>query len=205
MTTTFIILFVVVFAWLKWWGKSSEASPPTQIGQPPKAGQPPKEDPQARHLRKTIEFAKAQHQTLKKIQREQDIWQRQFGESQADKLDHLSGAEFEEFLAGLLRGLGYAVELTATTGDYGADLILTKDRQRIAVQAKRYQGSVGVQAVQEALSGQAYYRCDAAWVVTTGSFTPNARQLAVKAGVKMMGRTELGKLIAQNTLKTGRG
>ena len=59
-----------------------------------------------------------------------------------------------------MRGQGYAVELTATTGDYGADLILTKDRQRIAVQAKRYRGSVGVQAVQEGLSGQAYYRCE---------------------------------------------
>jgi len=52
------------------------------------------------------------------------------------------------------------VDLTATTGDYGADLILTKDRQRIAVQANRYRGSVGVQAVQEGLSGQAYYRCE---------------------------------------------
>jgi hypothetical protein len=123
---------VAVFAWLKWWGESSEASPPTQIGQPPKAGQPPKEDPQARHLRKTMEFAKAQHQALKKSQREQDTWDRQFGESQADELSHLSGEEFEEFLAGLFRGLGYAAELTATTGDYGADLILSKERQRIA-------------------------------------------------------------------------
>ena len=52
------------------------------------------------------------------------------------------------------------MELTATTGDYGADLILTKDRQRIAVQAKRYRGGVGVQALREGLSGQAYYRCE---------------------------------------------
>ena len=57
--------------------------------------------------------------------------------------------EFEEFLAGLFRAQGYTAELTSTTGDYGADLILSKDGRCIAVQAKRYVGSVGVAAVQE--------------------------------------------------------
>jgi len=104
MTTTFIILFVVVFAWLKWWGKSGEAFPPTQIGQTPKTEQPPMEDPQALHLRKTMEFAKAQHQTLKQNQWEQDTRHRQFGESQADKQNRLSVAGFEEFLADCCAG-----------------------------------------------------------------------------------------------------
>jgi len=54
-------------------------------------------------------------------------------------------------------------------------LILHKDHQRIAVQAKCYTGSVGVAAVQEALSGMAYYQCQTAWVITTGNYTIHLR------------------------------
>jgi restriction system protein len=186
-----------MLGWLKWWGKSDAAPATAQVEQQPK------EDPQVRHIRKTMEFAKAQQRSLKLNQWKKEAWERQFANAQVDELDGLSGEEFEGFLEGLFREFGYEVELTAISGDYGADLILTKDRQRIAVQAKRYRGSVGVQAVQEALSGQAYYRCNSAWVVTTGTFTPNALELAAKSSVKMIGRTELGKLMAQSTRKTG--
>jgi restriction system protein len=113
--------------------------------------------------------------------------------------------EFEEFLAGLFRAQGYAAELTPTSGDYGADLILSKEGQRIAVQAKRYVGSVGVQAVQEALSGQAYYQCHTAWVISTGVFTTNALELAEKSGVRMIGRSDLGNLMAQHTAESKNG
>jgi len=166
---------------------------------------PSKEERDAHHLRNTLQFAKDQHRVLSKKQREQDAWQRQFGAAQAAELDQLSGVEFEEFLAGLFRAQGYAAELTPTTGDYGADLILSKDGRRIAVQAKRYVGSVGVAAVQEALSGMAYYQCQAAWVITTGAFTPNALELAEKSGVKMVGRSEIGNLMAQHKAKANNG
>jgi restriction system protein len=56
--------------------------------------------------------------------------------------------------------------------------------------------------VQEALSGKAYYQCDAAWVVTTGAFTTNAFELAKKSGVKMIGRSDIGNLMAQHIAKT---
>ena len=138
-------------------------------------------------------------------QRTQAAWQRRFGAAQAAELDQLTGVEFEEFLAGLFRAQGYTAKLTPTTGDYGADLILSKDGQQIAVQAKRYTGSVGVQAVQEALSGQAYYKCHTAWVITTGTFTINALELAKKSGVKMIGRSDIGNLMAQGKGKTENG
>lgn len=172
-------------------------TPPAQPSEPPT-----KEDREARHLNNTLQFAKDQHRVLSKKQREQDAWQRQFGAAQAAELDSLSGVEFEEFLAGLFRAQGYAAELTPTSGDYGADLILNKDGRRIAVQAKRYVGSVGVAAVQEALSGMAYYQCHTAWVIATSAFTPNALELAKKSGVKMIGRSEIGNLMAQHKAKT---
>lgn len=197
MKDLFLFLFFAGIAWLVWRAFVSKPTPTTQPGD-----LPPTEDPQKRHLRNTLEFAKTQHKILTKKQREQDAWQQAYGHAKASELDLHSGTEFEEFLAGLFRAQGYSAELTPVTGDYGADLILSKDGQRIAVQAKRYVGSVGVSAVQEALSGQAYYQCDTAWVVTTGTFTANAQELAKKSGVKMIGRSDIGNLMAQHTAKT---
>ncbi len=200
MKDLFIYLFFAGIAWLVWRAFTGKSAPPAQVSEPPA-----KEDREARHLNNALQFAKDQHRVLSKQKREQDAWQRRFGAAQAAELDQLSGVEFEEFLAGLFRAKGYAAELTPTTGDYGADLILSKDGRRIAVQAKRYVGSVGVAAVQEALSGMAYYQCDTAWVITTGAFTPNALELAEKSGVKMIGRSEIGNLMAQHKAKTNNG
>ena len=200
MKDLFLFLIFAGIAWLVWWAFTRKPTPPAQASEPPS-----KKDMEARHLRNTLQFAKDQHRILSKKQCEHDAWQRQFGAAQAAELDQLTGVEFEEFLAGLFRAQGYAAELTPTSGDYGADLILSKDGRRIAVQAKRYMGSVGVQAVQEALSGQAYYKCHTAWVITTGAFTTNALELAQKSGVKMIGRSDIGNLMAQHTAKTKNG
>ena len=196
MNDLILFLFFAGIAWLVWRAFTGKPTSSAPVGE-----QPSKEDREARHLSNTLQFAKDQHKVLSKKQREQDAWQQQFGAAQAAELDSLSGVEFEEFLAGLFRAQGYTAELTPASGDYGADLILSKDGQRIAVQAKRYVGSVGVAAVQEALSGMAYYKCHTAWVITTGAFTPNALELAEKSGVKMIGRSEIGNLMAQHKAK----
>ncbi|MFI3220530.1 MAG: restriction endonuclease [Methylococcales bacterium] len=133
---------------------------------------PAKPDPHARYLRDTLHFAKQQHKQLQDKHHERERWQQHYGSLHIDELKKLSGVEFENYLAELFTHHGYTVETTPVTGDYGADLILYKDQQRIAIQAKYYTGSVGVSAVQEALSGMAYYRCHSAWVVTTGTPPP---------------------------------
>jgi HJR/Mrr/RecB family endonuclease len=156
-----------------------------------------KQDPQSRYLRDTLAFSKQQHNELRHKQNEHERWQRHYGSLHVDELKKLSGTEFEDYLAVLFKSHGYQVETTPLTGDYGADLILNKDRQRIAVQAKCYTGSVGVSAVQEALSGMAYYQCHSAGVVTTGNYTANAVELARQSRVRLLSRNELGQLIVQ--------
>ncbi len=154
-------------------------------------------DKLARYQKDGLAFAKQKHREASQKQHEQAAWDRRYGQQQAAELCRLSGTEFEEYLAGLFQQLGYRVELTTTSGDYGADLLLSKQGQRIAVQAKCYSGSVGVSAVQEALAGMAYYQCQSAWVVTTGNFTPNAIELAKKSNARLVESTELGKWIKQ--------
>jgi len=155
------------------------------------------QDPQARHLRDTVAFTKQQHKELRHKQNEHERWQRHYGSLHIDELKKLSGIEFEDYLAELFKSHGYQVQMTPLTGDYGADLILHKDQHLTAVQAKCYTGSVGVTAVQEALSGMAYYSCHSAWVVTTGNYTVNAVELARQSKVRLLGSNELGKLILQ--------
>ena len=153
--------------------------------------------PEVQNLRDTLNFAKQQSKDLCHKQSEHELWQIRYGSIHIDQLKNLSGIEFEDYLAKLFNTHGYQVEKTPKTRDYGADLILHKDQQRVAVQAKCYTGSVGVAAVQEALSGMAYYRCQSAWVVTTGNYTNNAVELAQQANVRLIDRKELGKLILQ--------
>lgn len=99
------------------------------------------------------------------------------------QLNSLSGEEFEMFLKAHFIKLGYRVSLTPKSGDFGADLILKKNGEKIIVQAKRYKNSVGISAVQEVIGAKAYYKGNKALVVTNSYFTPAAKELAGKTGV----------------------
>ncbi len=94
------------------------------------------------------------------------------------EVDKMKGKVFEEYLQVLLRNKGYKVNLTAATGDYGADLVLSTKDKKIIVQAKRYKKKVGLKAVQEVVSAKSYYKADECWVVTNNYFTEPAVKLA---------------------------
>jgi restriction system protein len=100
-------------------------------------------------------------------------------------------------LSTLFRRLGYRVEVTQLRGDYGADLVVTNDTKRTAVQAKRLSKRVGVKAVQEAAAAKGFYRCDSALVVADREFTQQAQKLARANRVELWGREVLvSKLLA---------
>jgi HJR/Mrr/RecB family endonuclease/uncharacterized protein (DUF697 family) len=112
-----------------------------------------------------------------------------------DRVDRMTGEEFEEFLACCFRNVGYAVEMTPKTGDFGADLILSKAGKKTVIQAKRYQGKVGNSAVQEVVSAVKYYGAQDAIVITNSKFTSNAHKLAQANGVQLWGREQLIDLV----------
>ena len=72
-------------------------------------------------------------------------------------VDKMTGEDFERFLGELFKHRGFKVSYTATSGDYGADLILKDGEDVIAVQAKRYSSTVGVKAVQEIIGAVKMY------------------------------------------------
>ena len=106
-------------------------------------------------------------------------------------VDGMSGREFEDFLSAYFESLGYRVEATPASNDYGVDLLCRDREEYIAVQAKRYSGTVGVHAVQELLSGMAYYQTEKGLVVTNAYFSRQARELAEKGGIELWDRDDL--------------
>jgi restriction system protein len=110
-----------------------------------------------------------------------------------DGVDEMTGWEFERWLRGFLQRTGYRVEATPYRGDFGADLILTWNSIRIAVQAKRSSQLVGVRAIQEVVAAKAYYDCERAMVITNSYYTEQAMILARANGVRLRSRDDLAK------------
>ena len=108
----------------------------------------------------------------------------------------MTGEEFEIHLMNLLKRLGYTdICGTPTTGDQGADVLAKKEGRKIVIQAKKYSGSVGNDAVQEVLGALHFYCGDEAWVVTNSAFTQSAKELSQRTGIRLIDGHELARLI----------
>lgn len=103
--------------------------------------------------------------------------------------DNMDGWEFEKWCAEWLRQNGFDnVIVTPGSGDYGIDIIACKDNAKYGIQCKRYKGSVGWHAVEEAKAGAEYWRCQRAVVLTNSNFTKQAIEGAGRIGVELWDR-----------------
>lgn len=116
------------------------------------------------------------------------------------QIDSLSGKEFEEYLKLLFEKMGYSVELTKVSGDFGADLILKKKKEHIIVQSKCFSKTVGVKAVQEIIGARRHYGADDAVVVTNNYFSKEAQTLALENDVKLVDRDLLLRIVQKNNV-----
>ena len=101
----------------------------------------------------------------------------------------MEGTTYEHYVGNRLSIEGFTnIQYTRRTGDFGGDIIcLDPNGVKTCVQCKRYQENVGVDGVQEAISGRIYYQCERAIVISNMSYTPAAKELAEKAGVELRG------------------
>lgn len=111
------------------------------------------------------------------------------------EIDKMDGIQFERYLSTLFKKLGYKVQVTRASGDFGADLVLIRENKKIIVQAKRYKSNVGIKAVQEIASAKLHYKATDAWVVTNSFFTNAAVKLAKSNHVHLINRNDLIELI----------
>ncbi len=110
-------------------------------------------------------------------------------------MDLMEGHEFEYYCAELLRRTGFLeVEVTKGSGDYGVDILAERDGVTYAIQCKRYDGPVGVKAVQEAYAGRDYYDRMVGAVMTNQYFTRPAVEVARKLKILLWDRGYLDSM-----------
>ncbi len=108
----------------------------------------------------------------------------------------INGKDFENLLYRLYEKMGYEIQLTGKSGDQGADLIVAKGKNRIAIQAKCYKNNlVNNKAIQEAVASKGIYNCNIATVVTNSDFTSGAIELAKANNVYLINGKKLKELL----------
>lgn len=133
------------------------------------------------------------------------------------RLGELSPAGFEQLAGRLLIAAGFHdVEVLGRSGDGGIDCVGTYRLSLVSfptyVQCKRYQGSVGPDKVRD-LRGAMVGRGDRGLLITTGTFTKDARSEATRDGappIELIDRDvlcdllkdyELGVRVTERTVK----
>lgn len=96
----------------------------------------------------------------------------------ANQLRKMDGLQFEHWVADLFRMAGFQVEVTRASGDHGVDLWASLQSRMVAVQCKRWDGTVGEPVVRDLYGSMMAAKAHAACLITTGSFTVQAHQFS---------------------------
>lgn len=107
---------------------------------------------------------------------------------------NMNGSEFEVFCASQLRTCGWDVQVTPLCRDQGVDVIAEKNGVRVALQCKLYSNPVGNKAVQEIAAGRVHQQAQYGAVVTNGTFTASAKELAATNGIHLLHHSDLPQL-----------
>lgn len=113
-------------------------------------------------------------------------------------MDEMEGHDFEFFCAELLEKRGFMeVEVTRGSGDFGIDILAQKDGVTYAVQCKRYQDPVGVEAILRTYGGRDYYDRMVGVVMTNQYFTAPAVEAAKKLQIMLWDRGYLDSMLEE--------
>lgn len=118
-----------------------------------------------------------------------------FNAIQVADIDSMTGVDFEKYLKKLLIAMDYDVILTKSSGDFGVDLIASKENDKIAIQAKRYKTKVSRRAISDAVAGMQHYNCNKAMVITSSYFTRDAFRFANSTNCSLIDRDTLASWI----------
>ncbi len=127
-----------------------------------------------------------------------DFFLRRRRDRRIREMDELEGHDFEFFCADLLKAHGFiGVEVTRGSGDFGVDVLAEKDGVTYAIQCKRYNGPVGVEAVLRTYGGLAYYERMVGVVMTNQYFTSPAVEAAKKLRILLWDRGYMDAMIEE--------
>ncbi|MGG1660913.1 restriction endonuclease [Brevibacillus sp. NRS-1366] len=111
-------------------------------------------------------------------------------------IESLSGTNFERLMEFYYQDNGYTVERIGGSGDHEVDLILKgKEGYKIAVQCKRWKGSVGNDIVLRLKAGKQVHGCYDAWIITTSHFTKAAQEAAERLNIRLINGVAVHNMI----------
>lgn len=107
-------------------------------------------------------------------------------------LTQMHPVAFERLIGeNLFKKIGYSVEYTPVSGDGGIDIVARKGAEIIAIQCKRYKGTVNAAMVRE-LAGVLYDgRFSKGYLITTGTFSAGTRSWAVGKPIELIDGQQL--------------
>lgn len=124
-----------------------------------------------------------------------------------DQVMQLSPTQFEVLVVRLLVAMGYggstrdAGEALGRTGDNGIDGVVKQDPlglDRVYLQAKRWQGSVGSPEIRNFAGSLSYHKASKGVFITTSDFSENACKTAEQIGsIILVDGTQLSQLMIE--------
>lgn len=95
--------------------------------------------------------------------------------------------EYELALAKHYRSIGFTVELTPTSGDYGIDLFATLGNRKVGIQAKMYGTGrkVNREMIMQLHGASCYFDCTSAVLATNGQVLADAQRVAAKLNIEI--------------------
>jgi HJR/Mrr/RecB family endonuclease len=116
------------------------------------------------------------------------------------ELRRLTPQRFEDEIANMYNRLGYTVEQTPYSNDYGRDAILQKDGEKFLLECKRYGEGVvvGRPELQKFHSAIMSDQAKLGFFVTTGTFSEGAIEFATTVPIKIIDGNELIRLMFQS-------
>lgn len=103
-----------------------------------------------------------------------------------NKILDISPRQFEELVSSVFKNMGYEIQMTPVTKDGGYDIVASKhiatglSPQKYIIECKRYSRPVGADVVRRLAGAQQISDADRAILVTTSSFTKEAKDEAKK-------------------------
>lgn len=119
-----------------------------------------------------------------------------------EQMRALTPEDFEKLVADTYHAQGHKVEIVGTTGDHGIDLVVnTRRGETWLVQCKKYRGKVGEPIVRDFYGALRAADADAGAIVTTGTFTEQARLWAEGKPLHLYDGEEFLKIMQTTNIK----
>ncbi len=109
-------------------------------------------------------------------------------------ISEMTPKQFEAFCTGVLIHNGWKATTTKASGDQGVDIVAKKNGIVAVFQVKKVSKPVGNKAVQEIIAGKEFYSANCGFVISNVDYTPSAKELANKSGIKLIHYSELHSL-----------